>query len=70
MTYGPVKMKMLGDINGDRKIDIIDVVAATSIYGSREGDPNWNPECDVASPWGVIDILDVVVITSRYGQTY
>lgn len=70
MTYGPVKMKMLGDINGDRKIDILDVVAATSIYGSREGDPNWNPECDVASPWGVIDILDIVVITSRYGQTY
>ena len=66
---GQVKIKMLGDINGDDKIDIYDVVAATSIYGYREGDPGWNPEADVAPPWGIINIYDIVAITSLYGQT-
>jgi len=69
-TSEPVLAVMLGDVNKDRKIDILDVVAATSIYGGREGDPNWNPDADVTEPWGVIDILDVVVITSKYGTKY
>ncbi len=66
---GDVKIKMIGDINGDDIIDIYDVVAVASIYGSREGDPDWNPEADLAPEWGVINIYDLVTLTSRYGQT-
>lgn len=65
---GWVKIKMIGDVNGDGAINILDLVAITSCYGAREGDPNWNPEADLAPPWGRIDILDVVTCSSRYGQ--
>jgi len=58
---------MIGDVNGDGQIDVLDIVAITSIYGAHEGDPNWNPEADLAPPWGVIDILDLVTCSSRYG---
>ena len=58
-----------GDINFDHTIDILDVVAVTSIYGSQSGDPKWNPKVDV-QPSGKIDIQDVVVVTSKYGQKY
>lgn len=68
--YGQVKIKMVGDVDGDGKIGIYDVVLATSIYGSQVGDPYWNPEADGAPPWGIINIYDIVVITSVYGQTY
>lgn len=64
---GWVKIKMIGDVNGDGQIDVLDIVAITSIYGAHEGDPNWNPEADLAPPWGVIDILDLVTCSSRYG---
>jgi hypothetical protein len=63
-----VKIKMIGDVNGDGVIDILDIVLASTAYASHEGDPNWNPEADVAPPWGVINILDIVTISSRYGQ--
>lgn len=63
-----VKIKMLGDVNGDGNINIYDVVLVASIYGCKEGDPNWNSEADLAPPWGLINIYDIVVITSVYGQ--
>lgn len=58
-----------GDVVFDHKIDILDVVAITSVYGSESGDPKWKPEADVF-PSGKIDIVDVVVATSKYGQKY
>lgn len=68
LSSQPIKVKMLGDIDGNGKINIYDVIYVTSIYGSREGDPNWNPEADLASPWGVINIYDVVTVAMMYGE--
>lgn len=64
-----VTIKLLGDIVFDRVIDISDVVSVTSIYRSKEGDPNWNPEVDLVQD-KVIDIADVVTVTSIYRTTY
>jgi hypothetical protein len=69
-TDGQVKIKMLGDINGDGKIDILDLAIAAGAYGTRPGDPEWNPEADLAEPSGYINICDIVTIASRYGITY
>ena len=66
---GWVKIKMIGDVNGDGVIDILDLILVSAAYGSCEGDPNWNPDADVATPWGVIDILDLVTISAKYGVT-
>jgi len=66
---GWVKIKMIGDVDGNGVIDILDLILVSTAYGSREGDPNWNPDADVTSPWGVIDILDLVTISSKYGTS-
>lgn len=68
MYDGWVKIKMVGDVNGDGVIDILDVVMVTSIYHHDENDPDWNPDADLAPPWGYIDIFDLVTLTSKYGQ--
>jgi len=68
MYDGWVKIKMIGDINGDGVIDIHDVVMVTSIYHHDENDPDWNPDADLVPPWGYIDIYDVVTIAARYGK--
>lgn len=65
---GYVAIKLLGDVNGDGYIDLYDAVELSTAYGTHEGDPNWNPEADLAPPWGVIDIYDAVTLSSRYGQ--
>jgi hypothetical protein len=58
--------QLLGDINFDHVINIIDVVSVTSIYGVSSGSAKWDPTADIA-PSGKIDILDVVTVTSKYG---
>ncbi|MDH5449040.1 MAG: hypothetical protein OEX01_08600, partial [Candidatus Bathyarchaeota archaeon] len=57
-----------GDVNHDLKVDIYDVVRITAVYGSREGDDNWNPHSDIAEPYGIIDIYDIVKCTGYYGK--
>ncbi len=64
---GNVKIRLLGDVNDDDKVDILDIVLAIQAYASRLGDPNWNPYADLAPKWHIIDILDVVTLTYRYG---
>ncbi len=59
-----------GDVNGDQKVNIYDVVNAAAAYGSKPGDSNWNPYTDLAPPYGIINIYDLVTITYHYGKTY
>jgi len=60
----------IGDVDHDFDVDIFDVVKAAGIYGSTSADPNWNPHCDIAEPYGIIDIFDLVMIANSYGEEY
>jgi len=60
--------KVPGDVNNDGCVDILDLVMISTAYGSRLGDINWNPEADIAPPYGIIDILDIVTCTAHYGE--
>jgi nitrous oxidase accessory protein NosD len=60
--------QLKGDINDDGVVNILDIVAITSIYGCKKGEPNWNPDADIAPPYGKIDILDLVTCTYHYGE--
>jgi hypothetical protein len=61
---------LLGDVNCDGQVNILDVVQAVNSYGSKEGEPNWNPNANFAPPYDTISILDLVTIASHYGQKY
>ncbi len=61
---------LAGDVNCDGKTNILDIVQAVASYGSKEGQPNWNPNANFASPYNRIDILDIVTIAYNYGKTY
>ena len=65
---GKVKVKMIGDINGDGVIDIVDLNIVGKAYGSFEGDPEYDPEADINND-GHVDMRDVVVIGRNYGKT-
>jgi hypothetical protein len=60
---------MAGDVDGDRDVDIYDVVALCGVYGLKEGDPKYDPDKDII-PNGNINIYDVVLMCSNYGLTY
>jgi len=58
------------DVDHDLDVDIFDIVITTGAYGSTPSDPRWNPNCDIAEPYGQIDIFDLVMIASSYGREY
>jgi uncharacterized protein (DUF2141 family) len=68
LTNGTVLVKILGDVNGDGKVDINDLIAWNAAYGSTPGSPNWNPQADILGD-GVVDKADGIVIIENYGNT-
>lgn len=62
-------VSIIGDLNGDGEVDLIDVSLFLQAYGSTSDDPNWNPQADMAYPHGKIDIFDLVTIITHYGET-
>lgn len=70
LIKGSVRTRALGDVNGDREINILDIVQISGVYASRAGDINWNLYADLREQWGKIDILDIVTCASHYGEKY
>jgi len=66
--FGLVKVTVPGDVDGDRDIDIYDIVTIASIYGSKLNEPMFKPNADVDSD-NRISIYDVVIAASRYGYS-
>jgi hypothetical protein len=68
-TDGWVTVTIPGDVDGDFDVTILDVVKITSIYATKLGDPQFNPNSDIDND-GTITILDVVACTTHYGQKW
>jgi len=68
LVDGWVKIKILGDINGDGKVDIKDVAVVAAAFGSYPGHDRWNPEADLNNDEKV-DIKDVAMVASNFGKT-
>jgi len=65
---GTVKVKIIGDVNGDNNVDVNDLIAWDSAYGSHEGELNWNPQADINSD-GVVNNDDGMLIIQNYHNT-
>lgn len=62
---------LIGDVNGDGIVELKDFYLTSVAFGSKPGDPNWNPNADVA-PWpdgdGIIELKDFFVLSQHFGQ--
>jgi len=67
-TDGKIRIKLMGDVNGDCIVDLFDLTAVALAFSSSTGDPNWNTEADLKED-GAIDIFDIVTIVVNYGRT-
>jgi len=61
------KIQIPGDINNDGTVDIFDCVVVALAFGSKPGDPNWNPVADINND-GIVDIFDIVVVALHFGE--
>lgn len=67
LIHGTVQVKIPGDVNGDRIVNILDLAALGKAYGSSPGSPNWNPQADINSDL-IIDVLDLAILSKNYGK--
>jgi parallel beta-helix repeat protein len=57
-----------GDLNGDGKVSLADLVILALAYGSKPGDTKWNPAADIDGN-GVVGLTDLVILANNYGKT-
>jgi len=66
---GWVFVTIPGDVDGDRDVDIYDIVCMCGVYGISQPDPAYDPNCDIDDD-GDIDIYDIVVAAMNFGQSW
>ena len=59
---------LLGDLNDDRTVNILDVIVLAGSFGSEPDNPNWNPDADLNDD-GIINIIDAILIAGNFGET-
>lgn len=62
------KVILLGDIVKDGKIDMRDIGEICKLYGTKEGDQNWNPDADLYVD-GQINMRDIGRACNNFGKT-
>ncbi len=58
--------KVVGDANGDFKVDIVDVAIVAFAFGAKKNSARWSDAADINGD-GVIDILDVALAAYYFG---
>jgi hypothetical protein len=51
----------------ERARDLFDAVKLLACYGAKEGDKNYDPNCNIDDVDG-INLFDAVLLPNRYGQ--
>jgi parallel beta-helix repeat protein len=59
---------MQGDVNGDGKVNMIDLYTIALHYGANAGEPNYLESCDIDSN-GKINMLDLYIAALNFGKT-
>ena len=62
-----VKVRYMGDVNGDGMVDVMDILSVAESYGAYPTSSRWNPHYDLDQNL-IIDILDILIIATNYGK--
>jgi len=70
LSSTPINMSLtvLGDLNNDGGVYIVDLYMVAKAYFSNPYDPTWNPIVDLNDD-GRINIEDIFVVAKQYGKT-
>lgn len=58
---------ILGDVNGDGKVNVFDLYALGKAYNSTPGTSNWNPNADLNNDL-IVNTEDLSIINDNYGH--
>jgi hypothetical protein len=59
---------IVGDITGNGCVDLADYARISAAWLSEPGDGNWDPACDISTPFDLIDTADLSLLTEYLTQ--
>jgi len=65
-TYGTICVSILGDVNGDGKVRIDDILTIAIAFGSDLGDPEYEPNLDINGD-NKIRVDDILIAALNFG---
>ncbi|MEM2567341.1 MAG: dockerin type I domain-containing protein, partial [Candidatus Bathyarchaeia archaeon] len=60
---------LIGDITGDRKVDMKDVATASKSFGSTSNSPNYRQVADLNED-DKVDMKDISIISKNFGKYF
>ena len=57
---------LIGDINGDGVVNVLDAISLSNAFNSKPGDSNWYPDADINGD-GFVNILDAISLANNFG---
>ncbi len=69
LSDGNISVRLMGDVNGDGRVDLRDIALVARAFGSTPGSPNWNSYADINGD-GKVDMKDIASVIRNFGQHY
>jgi len=66
-TDGSIVITIPGNVDGDRDVDVYDLLLFSKAFSSDSSKPNWNPNCDFNNDKKVDD-ADLFALNNNYGK--
>ena len=67
LTDGKVKINIMGDVNGDSRVDMQDLNAVCNAFGAFPGHPRWNKNADLDQNKRM-NLTDMGIATMNFGK--
>ena len=68
-TDGNITIRLVGDVNGDGRVDLRDIALMAHAFGSTPTSSNWNPAADLNGD-GTVDMKDIAIVARNFGEHY
>jgi uncharacterized protein (DUF2141 family) len=59
---------VIGDLNGDGKVDMRDIAIVAKAFNTIPGDLYWNPIADITGD-GKVDMKDIAIVAKAFNPT-
>jgi PKD repeat protein len=69
LSNGTLAVRLMGDVNGDGRINVKDIALVARAFGSTPTSPNWNPAADINGD-GIVNMKDIALVARNFGQHY
>ena len=69
LTKGNIFMTIPGDVNGDRTVNVLDLLVIANALFTHPGDQKWNPNADLNND-NVISVLDLIICANHLFQNW